>query len=162
MTTINERILNAIESKKDAEMVLQAAENAVRDAKRRLIEIEEEILPNILDEAEIQEIILSNGIKVKYIEKVYTTLKKVGGTRSTAMCDASKAIEELISLDINPHDFFECVEVSTGDGVENMHRYSPARISALGKELLEKGQYLNPDCFSQYVKRGVKITEKGA
>ena len=172
--SISEKLRATLKRYADAKRTLRSAEHAFKEAKRHVEQLEQDTLPNVLDEAQVLEVTLSDGVRVEYRETIYTTLKRVRDTDSRPMADARGAIAALRAAGIDDSSFFEAVYVINQDVFDNLglrsddvleitdvrHRYNPSQSRALGRELLASGIELPSDAFSQYVKRGVKITYK--
>lgn len=176
MTDITQRIKSTIEEYKDAKVILDAAARTVKEAKQRVKKLEEDTLPTLLFEAEVDEMTLTDGTHIKSCEKVYTTVKK-GERVSSSTTANTDVVKELTGLGVDPNDFFKPVYIvypitnedteefitalSNFKGVVNRElQYNPAQISALGAELLAEGKSLSEEFFSQHIKNSVKITQK--
>lgn len=154
---------------------LEEAERQCKELKKEVRTLEEETLPNLLDEAGVYSVTLKSGFTVSFKETLFTKMKG-GKIREKSTTDNKEAVSELEEKGVNANDFFKPVFVvhdvpqdiqdhliaaleEYGAHYEMKYQYSPASVSAVARELYEDGVGLSEDNFSQHLKRGVKITQ---
>jgi hypothetical protein len=151
--------------------MLEEGESKVKELKQQIAKIEEEELPNLMLELQVDILSFQNGLSIMLDEKLHTSVNKPERRKAwellrqkgftgiikpvikvtIAQDELEKDINELITMIQNSIEFEE---------VELAFDYHAGQLSAVARDILDSGQELEPQVFRQFLKRGVKIKQK--
>lgn len=172
--TVHGVIRNKIKALEIKKGILKELEKKVETTKEEIKRLEEEELPNLLDEMQVKEFAFNDGTHIKMQETVYTYVNKenhFAAYYELLRLGCPYIIKPVIKVEIDEQNSIEdynnvlnklsdaVQDVCTMDG--NNFEYNQNTLSALARRLLEEqGVKLNPEIFKERIKRVVKIKVK--
>jgi hypothetical protein len=150
--------------------LLAESETTVKELKQKIAKIEEDEIPNLMDELQVSILSFQGGISVALDDKVYTRVNNPERERGwewlrergytgvikpvivvTVAQDESKSdIVNLMNMIKNSIEY---------ENVELSFDYHAGQLSAVARHITESFGELDPGIFKQSVKRGVKIKQ---
>lgn len=146
-------------------------ESHVDELKRKISAIEEDELPNLMDELMITTLEFNDGLSITLDDKVYFRVnapeREIAWKKLVEM-GAPGIIKPVLKITVaqteGRSDIIDAINIVKNslecDDVQLTYEYNPMQLSALMREFIENCVDFDDDVFKQSVKRGVKIKQK--
>ena len=150
--------------------VIGELEGNLREAKARLQDLEERVLPDLMDAAGVQKLTLTDGTKLEVDTLISASVPKKNLAAVVQWLDQhghGGMVEREISIPMGrggaiPNALHNQL-VQLGLTWEDTSTVNTTRLKSWAREMLERGQAFPSELFGMYIRRAAKLTmSKGA